>query len=319
MENDPLLYQTPFPYRRTFYPFGFAATVTTNCEQIIVAAEESWGRFEQTRTEPPVEMRLAVSDSGASERPAPMMPRGQGHLIATVHDASNFLICDLRSGFAFGWLTPAVACDRSYCRYYFLENYVTLLLQGLYLTPAHAACVALHDQGVLLLGQSEAGKTTLSYACARRGWTYVSDDGLNLVRKSCDRVVVGNPHQIRFRPHAKVLFPELSEYVPAERPNGKPNLELDTAELNIAVAPEARAEHLVFLNRNPSGPQRIAKFDKDEAYDRLAWTICCGEDSLREEQRASLRRLLGVPLYEMQYYDLEWAEQRLRSLVENGG
>jgi hypothetical protein len=316
--NDPLLYDTPFPIRCTLFPFGFQANIVTNCEQIAIAAQESWGRYERTSDEPPVELRLAVSESTALEPPPPTMPSGQGHLIANVHDASNFILSDLRSGFAFGWLTSAVVRDRPYFRYYFLEPHVLNLLQALYLTPVHAGCVTLRGKGVLLCGDAEAGKTTLSYACARKGWTYVSDDGLRLIRKSAGRVVVGSPYHVRFRPAAKLLFPELSGYALFDRPNGKPCLELDTALLEIAVSEQAHADYLVFLNRTSSGAQRLAEYGKEDAIARLLHTVCVGEESVREEQRDSLRRLLAAPVYEMQYHDLDWAERRLRALVENG-
>ncbi len=46
--------------------------------------------------------------------------------------------------------------------------------------------------------------------------------------------------------------------------------------------------------------------------------ICFGAEAVQEEQRQSLRELLALPLYQMHYRDLDWAEQCLRSLVENG-
>lgn len=317
MKHDPLLYQVPLPYRGTFYPLGFEANITTNCETILAAAETAWGRFRRTRNEPPVELRVAVSESLTGERPAARMPRAQGHLISFIHDADNFVVCDLRSGFGYGWLTDSVAWDESYVRYYFIEGCVLILL-SLYLTPVHAACVSLSQKGILLCGDSGAGKSTLAYACARRGWTYSGDDAANLVRNSNDRVVVANPYQVRFRPHAMSLFPELAGNVPFDRPNGKPSLELDTAPLGILTETETRPEYLVFLNRSGNQTQRLAKYGKDDAYARLSEVICYGEESLREQMRNSLNRLLTVPVFELYYHDLEWAEQRLRSLVENG-
>src|SRR5437868_6609542 len=101
---------------------GFAAHISTNCETIIAAAESSWSRYRQTRDEPGIELRLAVSESLTGERPSARMPRSQGHLISFIHDAENFAICDLRAGFGFGWITEAVARDESYVRYHFVEN-----------------------------------------------------------------------------------------------------------------------------------------------------------------------------------------------------
>jgi hypothetical protein len=315
---DPLLYETPLPYRRTLYPLGFAASVATNHESVIQAAESVWGRFEKAYDSPPVELRIAVAESPNGKRPPARMPRAQGHLVSLVHDADNFLHLDLRSGFAFGWLTSAVADDVSYLRYHFVEGWLCLLIQSLHLATLHAACVALNGKGVLLAGNSEAGKSTLAYACARRGWDYLCDDGSHLIRKSDSRTILGNPYQIRFRPNARSLFPELSGFVPCERPNGKPSIELDTALLDIAITRAAEAECIVFLHRSAeASSQGLARYGKDEAFDRLTESVCCGEECVREEQRTSIRRLLAVPVYEMQYHDLDWAEQCLRSLIED--
>ena len=318
MTPDPLLYQTPLPYRRTFYPKGFAATISTNCETVISAAECVWGRFKKTRNEPPVELRLAVTESVTGIKPPVRMPHGQGNLVSFIHDAENFAVCDLRAGFGFGWLTTAVTCDESYLRYHFIENCVYILLEARYLTTAHAACVALDGKGVLLAGNAAAGKSTLAYACAKRGWTFISDDASHLIRESVGRVIVGNPYQIRFRPHAMALFPELAGNVPFERPTGKPSIEVDTSTLNIAIAAQTRADYLIFLNRTPAAPQHLARYDKDEAFARLSHVACYGDESLCDEMRESLHRLLAAPVYEMQYHDLDWAERRLRALVENG-
>lgn len=315
--QDPLLYTTPLPLRRTFYPFGFAATIATNCEEIVAAADGVWGRFERTEGVLGVELRIAVSDS-KNGRPPATMPRGQGHLLSMVHDAGNFVHCDLREGFGFGWLTPAVARDVAYARYHFVEPAVYVMLESLFLCPVHAACLALDGRAVLLAGEQQAGKSTLAYACAKRGWTYICDDAGHLVRAAGDRVIRGNPHQIRLRPDARALFPELSRFDPFERPNGKPSLELDTQLLGFTSAASARGDYVVFLNRDAGSAPRLAPFDSQEALERLSGVLLVGEESTREEQRACLRRLLEAPVYEMTYQDLTWAEARLRTLMERG-
>jgi hypothetical protein len=317
--NDPLLYETPLPYRRTIYPFGFAATIAANRESVIRAAESVWGRFEKAHDSAAVELRIAVSESPTGKRPPARIPRAQGHLVSYVHDADNFVHVDLRAGFAFGWLTNAVADDVYYLRYHFVESCLFLMIESMHFATLHAACVAIDGKGVLLCGDSAAGKTTLAYACARRGWDYLCDDDSKMIRKSDGRAILGNPYQIRFRPHARSLFPELSAYVPFERPTGKPSIELDTALLDLSLARSAQAEHIVFLNRPGAAfSQGLAVCGKDTAFDRLTESVCFGEESVREEQKTTIRRLLAAPVYEMQYHDLDWAEQRLRALVEHG-
>jgi len=74
----------------------------------------------------------------------------------------------------------------------------------------HAGCAALDGRGVLLCGDSGAGKSTLTYALARAGWAYVTDDCSFLLNCGKRRMVTGNCNQVRFRPSAGELFPEVA-------------------------------------------------------------------------------------------------------------
>ena len=318
---DPLLCETPLPLRRTFYPLGYPATIATNCRGIIDAAESLWGKTNANYDIHlrPVELRLAVSRSAPGAQPPPAAaPRSQGHLISFIHDVQNWAVCDLRAGFAFGWLTQAVAHDSGRVRYHFVEPLISVMMDALNFSVVHAACVSWHGSGILLCGDSEAGKSTLAYACAKRGWTYICDDGAHIVRKADDRIVRGNCHQIRFRPPTAELFQELRGFQPSLRPNGKPTVEVDASALNIGTHPETEIDYVVFLNRRTGLRQTVASFDRMEALEQLDGVHCFGEESVRADQRASLRRLLAVPVLEMTYHDLDWAEARLRTLVESG-
>jgi len=318
---DPLLSETPLPLRRHFYPLGYPATIVTNCRGIIDAAASVWGKSaaKHDANVKGVELRLAVTVSAPGAQPPPAaMPRGQGHLISFVHDVQNWAVCDLRTGFAFGWLTQAVAHDCDRVRYHFVEPIVSVMMDALHFSVVHAACLSWHGCGILLCGGSEAGKSTLAYACAKRGWTYICDDAAHIVREAGDRIVRGNCHHIRFRPPTAELFPELGAFEPLVRPNGKPTLEVDTAQLDIDAYAETEIDYVVFLNRRPELRQTVAPFDRMEALERLDLVHCVGEEWVRAEQRASLRRLLAVPVLEMTYHDLDSAEARLRTLVGNG-
>jgi hypothetical protein len=291
----------------------------TNSPDIVAAADEVWESLAQCFATPPVELRFAVALDNISPRPNPMMPTGQGHLMSIVHSADNFAIADFSRGFTFGWLTPAVTNDAGYFRYHFLEPLSYTMLSSLYLTPVHAACVALNGKGVLLCGDSGAGKTSLAYGCARRGWTYLADDATHLVRDEPGRRLLGWPHQIRFRASAKTLFPELQGQPEARRANGKLDIEAHTADLGFSsIASETRADFLIFLDRGNEDGARLEPMLPEWAFERLARVICFGEERVRKLQRESLRSLVDVPVFELVYRDLDDAEMRLRRLVETG-
>ena len=189
---------------------GLSRRIATNSEDVIEAAKDFWDQSIQEFDCAPLDVRFAVNEESTSERPPAVLPRGKDNLFALVHSADNFAVADLARGSSFSWLTPAVVSERGYFRYHFLDSLVYVMLGALYLTPVHAACVALNGSGILLCGDSGSGKTSLAYACARRGWTYVADDASHLVRPGKDRRILGRPHEIRFRSAANLLFPELA-------------------------------------------------------------------------------------------------------------
>jgi serine kinase of HPr protein (carbohydrate metabolism regulator) len=183
----------------------------------------------------------------------------------------------------------------------------------------HGAVVMRNGKGVMLTGDSFAGKSTLAYACARAGWTYVSDDAASLVRACADRFVVGDPHSIRFRPDAPELFPELSDHLATVRPNGKVAIEVLTRQLGLTIAAAANIDHVVYLNRE-GAPQAatIGRLSKESVRDQLASYAVLGTQQVRREQFACYDRLLEAELWEMQYSDLDNAVARLERLVDGG-
>jgi hypothetical protein len=210
--------------------------------------------------------------------------------------------------------------EHGYFRYHFLEALTYVMLGARYLAPVHAACVALDGSGVLLCGDSGAGKTSLAYSCARRGWTYVADDASHLLRPGTERRILGRPHEIRFRSNAAQLFPELADYPSVKRGNGKLDLEIKTSELRFRhLATETRAEHLIFPNRDFRGAAGFRPMERSRAAEWLWEVLCVGEEEVRQAQKQSLAALLDLPILELCYRDPVEGEEQLRALVTQTG
>ena len=315
-ENGSVLYDLELPLHGTYYPLGFTVEIATNSDLVLLAAEESWGHFHKILAEPPMQLRVAVLEDGTSERLPPPTVRAQRKLLVRVADAANFSVSNLELGFAVCWLTPNVVADRGYLRYHFIEGMVWDLLDQLYITPIHAACVRLGDSGVLLCGDSGAGKSSLAYACARKGWMFLSDDSTCLIRNRARPVVVGNPYQVRFRDSAVELFPELQDRTITRRVNGKLSIEVPTADVSgIRTICESSVDHIVFLRRGQAGPPRLVPFPKEAALPWFEQVVSYGEEVVREAQRASLHNLLRTEMFELHYDDLDSAVAMLEEMV----
>jgi hypothetical protein len=316
--QDPVLCDVELPLCQIYYPRGFAVEITTNAPEVLEAAQESWGQFSKAFSEPALQFRVGVAGAGGFCPPVPAC-RAWRNLLLTVADADNFAVCDLRQGIGFGWFTRAAVEDRPYLRYNFLEGCVLSMLQHLYLAPVHAACVRFRDRGVLLCGDSGAGKSSLAYACARRGWTFVSDDTSELIRARKDLTVIGGPHQIRFREAAVDLFPELGQQGLTQRATGELAIELATATMpEISTALTSPVDYIVFLNRREPEPEGLASIPKDVALPWFEQVITHGEEESRRAQNLALRRLLDKPILELRYRDLDWAVDRLETMVREG-
>ncbi len=320
-KEDPLGYDLPLSLRSRYYPMGFPLDLETNSQDIIAAADWLWQKFPSPAdAERPVTVRIVVEDRDASMPPVARMPRGRNHLISIVHGPDNFGMCDLAGFFTFVCLTRDVARNQSYVRYHFLEPAGYSMIDARHLSPLHASCAAFNGRAVLLCGESGAGKTSLAYACARRGWTYLSDDATHIVRGRDDRKVVGRPFRIRFRDSARRLFPELDRFKPELRPNGKLDIEVETDTLDIPVALAGHASHIVFLNRRPEQVDaRIAPVDRTQAARRLRNPAIYGDQTIRRDQNRALKEFLQLPIGELTYHDFDSAEHVLRDFVNSNG
>jgi hypothetical protein len=315
---DPVLSTFELPLRRTFYPLGFPLEIETNSADVIAAASEGWGAFQQEFFEPPVRLCLGVTE-GNPEAPLPeSVFRSREHMMSIVADPTNFVICDFNSGFAFGWVTASTAADHPLLRYRFLVAGGATLVEQRAFASLHGALLVRNGCGIMLAGDSFAGKSTLAYACARAGWTYVSDDGAFLVRARTDRYAIGDPYSIRFRPDAPQLFPELGDRLPTVRPNGKIAIELLTADLGLNTATGCQVDHVVRLNRQQPGPAHVRRISKEGLVDGWALYASFGTEEVQAEQRRCHERMLGAEMWEMRYSDLDDAVARLERLVDSG-
>ncbi len=318
-QHDPLLANRPMPYRGIFHPLGFAVEIYTNDRQVLVVAMESWGHLRPRQMSATIRVRVGVNETAATECPPAPTVRAQGHLITFIADAENQATGDLNGGFGFVWVSRATLQHRLYFRYHFLEAIALVLLHAHHAPALHAACVARNGRGMLFCGDSGAGKSTLAYACARAGFTYISDDASYLLRDSDQPHVIGDSHKFRFRPSCIDLFPELEGRALTPRLEGKPSIEVPSAELpGLITAPGAAIHFVILLKRGTNGVARLTPVATQIALEHLERGLYPVEE-IRAKQRTTLQRLASVPAFEFHYSDLHAAIKCLNTLVDGAG
>ena len=317
--NDPLRYSLPLPYRATFFPMGFPVCIATNSKTVLEAATQMWSRFPKLFHPHPMRVNIVV-DEGSTSEPLPEQPpvlRGQGHLLSIVAGRANFAVADLNSGFGHICVSREAAGDAAYLRYHFLEPLAYVLIAARHAAFVHASCVALDGRAVLLSGASGSGKTCLAYACARRGWTFLSGDAVAVARAHRGQRVSGRPFEIRFRHTATRLFPELTRFPQVLRPSGKLDIEIDPSVIGLPGAVESTAALLVFLDRATLPVAATSRrLGREAARLELEAGICFGDQTIRARQGRILDRLSRLPSFRLRYSDLAGAETVLRRLLE---
>jgi hypothetical protein len=302
------------------FPLGFPVRVLSNSPDVLAAARESWSAFHPVFHRAPLEILFDVKPGNGRSQTLPPAPAHmqKDSLFMQVADIDNFFIADLTKGRAMGRVTKATAESRQYFRYHFIEAAALCMVSAMRAVAVHAACVRIGGKGILLCGESGDGKSTLAFAGSQRGWTYVSDDASYVPLDRDDRLVVGNCNQVRFRPSAMAIFPELAGRAMTPRAAGKPSIEVRTSEWpDLSIANSAFVDQIVFLNRSWVDAQELVPLRLSSVWPWFRQTLLSTADTRLAQERA-LTRLLGAGIYELRYRDLDWAIERLNQLAMMG-
>ncbi len=300
---------------RTFYPLGFPAEVRTNSEEILCLFEQAWGWLERKFKTEPIEVHVLLTEAESTECPPTPVHRLMQPLLIGTADAHNYSVVDLDHNRTLITVSRAALRHTRYLRHFFLDSAATSHIATRHATPVHAGCVALDGRGILLCGDSGAGKSSLSYACARAGWSYITDDCSFLLNVSRDRTVIGDSRRVRLRPSAANIFPEINGLKMTPRAAGKPSIEMETASLpHLTCSETARADYMIFLNRRGAGPPTLQPYSKDVARSYMRRVLYGSAESLTLQYEA-IEKMLTAEILELRYSDIGWAVDRLERLL----
>jgi len=305
---------TELTLRKTYYPYGFPLEVLTNSRIVLEMYDKLWSHFRHKHDTAPMRAYVHVTQGGGAEcPPTPSFQYVSPHFVH-IADAQHYVVIDLAHSETVISITEASLCHHLYIEYFFLMTPLTTIP----VQPVHAGCVAWNGSGVLFCGDSGAGKSTLSYACARAGWDYLSDDAAFVLDDEEEPIVAGDPNLVRFRPSAAELFPEIQGIEQTPRAAGKPSIEISTHDLpKISRRQKVRVDFIVFLKRGSTFPAQVKPYSKDVARMYMRQGVF-GSSEIRDRRYASIERLLAADVFELRYSDLGSAIKRLQRLVEDG-
>jgi hypothetical protein len=310
---DPMLSDVDLPLEGTYYPAGFPLHLATNSHHVMEAACEAWGACGRAFDTEPLRLYVVVRPGGeAAAAPAYRVHAG---LLSFVADAHNFATADIRRLTASFFLSQKTAADHTLLRWLFLEAMAYMLLTQRYVVSLHAACVARAGAGILLCGPSGSGKSTLSVACARAGFTFLSDDCTWILTGTDAPIAIGKPHQARLRGDAARHFPELAGFPARTLPNGKLSMEVPTSLFSgIQTAQRIGVGTLVFLSREPECAARIEKMNSDDVAALLLEDLPSYGPEVNAAHERTIGILANLPAWKLTYSSLEEAIKLLSEL-----
>lgn len=319
--HDPMGFERVLEHRQRLHALGFAIDLQSDHRLAIEIARCRFPPSTLCGGGPPVRLEVQVTDG----EPASSRPRfnGRGHLLTVICDRSNWIVCDLETGYCLAAVTEATLRECPWAGGTFFDLPVYSILARSHCTALHAAAVSRSGHGLLLCARSGTGKSSLAYACAKQGWTFVSDDAVYLAGDSDSRVL-GKPHRLRLKESASRLFPELAAQPKFPDMDGVPHFELDVSTFAHArISEECDARAVVFLDRQEpggvlaAGVARIRPVVPEEARDRLLADLPSYGKAVRRRHADAVQRLVSrSTACELSYSDLNSAIHALEELVE---
>lgn len=299
---NAMLEQVEVTHHKLFYPMGEPLLFRTNNPLLMESAEVAFGRFPEPLAgsqQHPLIVELLVHDLGSNTEPTDTdggpwpIYRTRGHLFFVSCGGVNTAVADLEQGYAFGFLSPAMASDQASVQFIFVEGIsLALLATTRNFIGVHAACVVKDGVSFILMGQSGSGKSTLAYACVRRGFQLLAEDGLMIKCESVGAELWGMPWKLHLLPDAQRFFPELAGEQPKLQVNGEWKLEVNPEVYHPgSVATHARLGPVIFLERGSRpGKTVLSQVPREDALEafEIVWPWWVGWSDVMERQAAKL-------------------------------
>jgi hypothetical protein len=183
---DPFGERTP-TLRKHLQLLGARFQFESNSSQLLHLVESAYEGLPRHRLSdagPRLRVRLQLLSGGPQrsrrrlEPPPLTMLSGGGFLGGATH-VSNFVVLSPRERSALVGISPQMLRFPYHTRYELIEFAVFSLAQRVQgLVSLHAACVGRSGRGVLMMGASGAGKSTVALQCLLQGLDFLSEDAV---------------------------------------------------------------------------------------------------------------------------------------------
>ena len=243
-------------FERELPVMGVRVRFRSNSERIDAVVERAFGHWRAlpsalVGTGAPLEVTLI--ERASTPQPGSLRIRyGSGWLTAS--DGDSMLAACIDRGSALALVSEKLVADENRFRQEIVECATLVLVSQRDRTPMHASAVARNGVAVAFVGRSGGGKSTLTYACLRRGFDLLSEDVLHCSLRPGMRYW-GNGGQVRLLPDAVRWFPELNTIEPRLLENGKTKLVVPVGRNALT----AHSVHFCLLERGSGTDTKLER------------------------------------------------------------
>jgi len=291
------------PLHGFYWVAGASCHLATNSASILEAARQTFVEVSPPPFAVDFSLRFWVDPLGRSGLPWPKpCYRGLGHLVFAGFNSENSLLLDLGKRRVFGRLSPAMGADQAYWKTVIFPNLLTLLGPTIGVTELHCACVAQNGGGILLWGAAGSGKSTLTLALARHGFSFLSDDWTCLSLKDGQPRAWGLATRLKLLPDAAEFFPELRNFEVGASRNGERAYELDPdAQLGVPRSRCCEPRCLFILERQAVPGFNLTRMSAAEAAARLEGDLLAERADLLRPQLRIIESLVDRGCWLLRY------------------
>ncbi len=245
---------------------GVDIEIRTDSISVVCAAEELFTPVSQPASEKI--LRLVVRTDPAIQCLPPWPKpdfRVDGRRFHVEFGVGNRFVMDIDSRTVTASVAKALSHDVNYWRSMVLPAIFGTMCYTAGVCVLHCACIARDGRGILLAAPAGTGKSTLTYALAKRGFEVLSDDWTYLYRENGRLVAAGLPVPMKLLDDCQKWFPEFANHAPAVNINGELAYEFDPADLGLTRTGSCEPVALLFLERasefslRPVGPNETAR------------------------------------------------------------
>jgi energy-coupling factor transporter ATP-binding protein EcfA2 len=279
--GDPFLERSAIRLRGPLAVLGSRIVFESNSEALLRLVDVAYARLPRQRL-PPAAQELRVRlflTSGQRRRrgnePPPLQMFSGAGLIGGATVPTNLVVVNARQRAALVVVGPEMLAFPYHTRYELIEFAVYALVARVRQWVAlHAACVGVKGRGVLLMGASGAGKSTVTLQSLLHGLEFLSEDSVLVAPRTLLASGVANflhvgPDSLRWVPPRFAALFRKSPVIRRRSGVRKFAVDLRRGDQRLA-APPLKIGAVVFLSKQASaGEPLLTALSAKETRDRL--------------------------------------------------